>query len=210
MWVYEIGTKTSWADGRFIAIASAYWEDFSGKQTSTQFLQPNGLTGTRTVNASAAEVKGLEVDLGWAPTDGFNLSAGYSYIDAQYNDFIVNGSGVNTIAVVGNCVQEFVGTLNTCQLDRSGHTLERSAKHSLVLGASYTAPLTDDINWLIEADLQSQSKRSETADNILILPSYTLVDFRIGLTGENWDVIAFADNLFNDDTVQIAFQFHRL
>ena len=205
MWVYEVGAKTSWADGRFIANASAYWEDFSGKQTSTQVLRSNGLTGLRTVNASAAEVKGFEVDLGWALTDSLNLSAGYSYIDAQYKDFVVNESGVNTIATVGSCVQEFVGTLNTCQLDRSGHTLERTAKHSLVLSASYRAPLTDDINWLIETDLQLQSKRFDTADNILILPSYSIVDFRIGLTSENWNVIAFADNLFDDDTVQIAF-----
>lgn len=205
MWVYEVGAKTSWADGRFIANASAYWEDFSGKQTSTQVLRENGLTGLRTVNASGAEVKGFEVDLGWALTDSLSLSAGYSYIDAQYTDFVVNESGVNTVATVGNCVQEFVGRLNTCRLDRSGHTLERTAKHSLVLSASYTAPLTDEISWLIETDLQSQSKRFDTADNILTLPSYTLVDLRVGLTGENWDVIAFVDNVFEDDTVKIAF-----
>ncbi len=205
MWVYEIGAKTTWADGRFLANVAGYWQDFSEKQTSTQFLRSNGLTGTRTVNASAAEVKGLEIDLGWAPTDELSLSAGYSYIDAQYNDFIVNASGVNAIAAVGNCVQEFVGTLNTCRVDRSGNTLERTPKHSLVVGASYTAPLTGDIDWLIETDVTNQSKRFESNDNILILPGYTLVDLRLGLRGDNWDVIAFANNLFDDDTVQIAF-----
>ena len=74
-----------------------------------------------------------------------------------------------------------------------------------MLGAAYTAPLTSEINWVIEADVQSQSKRFESADNILIFPSYTLVDFRLGLTGENWNIIGYANNLFNDDTVQIAF-----
>ena len=205
MWVYEVGTKTSWADGRVILNAAAFFEDFSGKQTSSQILRDNGLTGTLTVNASSAEVKGLEVDMAWVPTDGLNLSAGYSYIDAQYNDFITNASGVATIAAVGNCVQVQDGPLNTCALDRSGHTLERTSKHSLVVGASYTAPITDDINWLIEADVQAQSKRFESADNIMILPGYTMVDLRVGLTGENWNIIAFADNLFNDDTVKIAF-----
>ena len=205
MWVYEIGAKTSWNDGRFIANIAGYWEDFSGKQTSSQILRDNGLTGTLTVNASAAEVKGLELDMGWAPTDGLNLSAGYSYIDTQYNDFVTNASGVAAIAAVGNCEQEFVGTLNTCRVDRSGNTLERTSKHSLVVGASYTAPITDDISWLIETDVQMQSKRFARNDNIMILPGYTLVDLRLGLTGDNWDIIAFADNLFNDDTVKIAF-----
>ena len=204
MWVYEAGAKTSWLDGRFVFNAAAYYEDFSGKQTSSQILRDNGLTGTLTVNASSAEVKGLELDAAWSPVEGLNLSAGYSYIDAEYGTFVTNGSGVATIAAVGTCVQEFIGTLNTCQLDRSGNTLERTAKHSLVLGASYTAPLTSDINWLIEADMQTQSKRFNTSDNRLILPSYTLVDFRLGLTSENWDIIAFANNIFNDDTVQTA------
>ena len=205
MWVYEIGAKTSWLDGTFLLNAAAYYEHFSGKQTSSQILRSNGLTGTLTVNASSAEVKGLEIDAAWAPTEGLNLSAGYSYIDAEYGTFITNGSGVDTIAQVGNCVQEFVGTLNTCRLDRSGNKLERTSKHSLVLGASYTAPLTRDIDWLAEADLSTQSKRFDSADNRLILPSFTLVDLRLGLTTENWDIIAFANNVFNDDTVQTAF-----
>lgn len=211
MWVYEIGTKTSWLDGTFLFNAAAYYEDFSGKQTSSQILRDNGLTGTLTVNASSAEVKGLELDAAWAPVEGLNLSAGYSYIDAEYNDFVTNATGVATIAAVGNCTQTVLVTPDpnvpdsiVCALDRSGNTLERTAKHSLVLGASYTAPLTSDINWLIEADMQTQSKRFNTSDNRLILPGYTLVDVRLGLTSENWDIIAFANNVFDDDTVQTA------
>jgi iron complex outermembrane receptor protein len=212
MWVYEVGGKSTWADGRFIINAAAYLEDFSGKQTSSQILRDNGLTGTLTVNASAAEVKGLEVDAAWAPVDGLNLSVGYSYIDAQYNEFVTNATGVGQIAAVGNCTQTIIVTPDpnvpnsrTCAIDRSGNALERTAKHSLVLGAGYSAPVTSDINWLIEADLTSSSKRFESSNNILILPSYTLVDFRLGLTGENWDLIGYANNVFNDDTVQIAF-----
>ena len=140
------------------------------------------------------------------------MSVGYSYIDAQYNEFVTNATGVGVIAAVGNCTQTIIVTPDpnvpdsrTCALDRSGNALERTAKHSLVLGAGYSAPVTSDINWLIEADLTASSKRFETSNNILILPSYTLVDFRLGLTGENWDLIGYANNVFNDDTVQIAF-----
>ncbi len=204
MWVYEVGAKTAWADGRFLANFAVYWQDFSEKQTTTQVLRANGLTGLRTVNASDAEVKGIELDLAWAPTEGLNFSAGYAYIDAQYNDFITNSSGVYAIAVVGNCVQEFIGRENTCQLDRSGHTMERTPRHSLVLGASYEAPLTGDIDWLIETDVTTQSKRYESSNNELILPSYTLVDLRLGLRAENWDVIVYANNLLDDDTVKMA------
>lgn len=205
MWVYELGTKSTWADGTVIANAAVYYEDFSGKQTSTQFLADNGLTGTRTVNASSAEVKGLEVDLAWAPVNGLNLSASYSYVDATYEDFIVNGTGVATIASVGNCTIVLLGTNKSCALDRTGNELEDVAKHSAVFGASYTAALTDDINWLIETDVTYQDDRFDTADNRLILPSYWLVDLRVGLRSEDWTVTAFANNLFNDDTIKQGF-----
>ena len=32
-----------------------------------------------------------------------------------------------------------------------------------------------------------------------------MVDLRVGLRGENWDVIAYAKNLFDDDTIKTAF-----
>ncbi|NKB43296.1 MAG: TonB-dependent receptor [Alphaproteobacteria bacterium] len=205
MWVYEVGTKTSWDDGKVIANAAVYYEDFSGKQTATQFLADNGLTGTRTVNASSAEVKGLELDLAWAPVNGLNLTASYSYIDATYNDFIVNGTGVATIAAVGNCTIVLLGTNKSCALDRTGNELEDVAKHSFVGGISYSQPLTDEVNWLIETDVQYQDDRFDTSDNILIMPSYWMVDLRAGLVSDNWSIVAFANNLFNDDTVKQAF-----
>lgn len=209
MWVYEVGAKTSWADGKVIANVAAYYEDFSGKQTSSQIQLDNGLVGTRTVNASSAEVKGLEIDAAWAPVDGMNLSVGYSYIDATYGDFKTNSSGVGAITAVGNCNQINIGTdanpSFTCEIDRTGNRLEDVSKHSINLGASYEQALTDDINWLIETDVQYQSNRFDTADNILQLQGYWMVDLRLGLTSDDWSVVAFANNLFNDDTVKQAF-----
>ena len=74
-----------------------------------------------------------------------------------------------------------------------------------MLGGSYTAELTDDIDWLIETDVQYLDDRFDTAYNILIIPGYWKVDLRAGITSDNWSVIAFANNLFNDYTVKAAF-----
>lgn len=205
MWVYELGTKTTWADGKVIINAAAYYEDFSGKQTSSQILLDNGLVGTLTVNASSAEVKGLEFDAAWAPVDGLNLSLGYSYIDATYGDFKTNSSGPAAIAAVGNCNVITIGTRLSCEIDRTGNRLEDVAKHSLNLGVSYEQALTDDVNWLIETDVQYSSGRFDTADNILEMQGYWLADLRLGLTSDSWSIVAFADNLFNDDTIKQAF-----
>ncbi len=205
MWVYEVGAKTTWLDGRLVANVAAHYQDFSDKQTTSQTLLDNGLLGTRIINASAAEVKGLEIDVAWAPTDGLNLSAGYTYIDGTYEDFVTNTGGPATIAAVGNCNPIVIAGDFVCEIDQSGNRLEDSAKHGLNLGASYTAPITDDINWLVETDVNYQSNRFDTSANILEMPSYWLVDLRVGLSSDNWDLVAYANNLFDDDTVKTAF-----
>jgi len=205
MWVYEIGAKTSWNDGRFVANTAFYYEDFKNKQTSSQVLRSNGLLGTKTVNASDAEIKGLEVDLAWVPVDGLNLSLGYSFIDSEYKNFVVTSGGAQPIAAVGNCNPVNVAGSFTCELDRSGKELEDVSKHSLVASASYRVPISSDLEWLIGTDIQYSDNRFDTADNRLILPGYWLVDLRVGISAENWDIIAFADNLLDDDTIRTAF-----
>ncbi|MBM3514243.1 MAG: TonB-dependent receptor [Alphaproteobacteria bacterium] len=205
MWVYEVGAKSTWADGRVVANAAAYYEDFSGKQTTSQILRANGLLGTLIVNASAAEVKGFEADLAWAATENLNLSAGYALVDSKYKRFVTNTGGPATIAAVGNCRPVTVGTSRLCEVDRSGNELEDVSKHSLVLGAAYTTPLTGDIDWLIETDVQYRDNRFDESDNVLIMPGYWRADLRVGLTSKKWEVVAYANNVFNDDTVETAF-----
>jgi len=205
MWVYEVGAKTSWNDGRFVANGAIYYEDFKNKQTSSQILRSNGLLGTKTVNASDAEIKGLEMDLAWAPVDGLNLSLGYSFVDSEYQNFVVTAGGAQPIAAVGNCNPVVIAGSFTCELDRSGKELEDVSKHSLVASASYRAPLSGDLEWLVGTDIQYQDNRFDTADNLLIMPGYWLMDLRVGIAAANWDITAFADNLLNDDTIKTAF-----
>ena len=205
MWVYEVGTKSTWADGSVVANLAVYYEDFAGKQTTSQILRSNGLLGTLIVNASSAEVKGLEFDTAWAATENLNLTLGYALADSKYNDFIVNTGGAATIGAIGNCTRVTVGTTRLCAVDRSGNELEDVAKHSLTVGASYTAPISGDMNWLIETDVKYQDSRFDTSENILSTPSYWLTDLRIGVTSDAWRVVAFANNLFDDDTVKNAF-----
>ncbi len=205
VWVYEFGAKTAWLDGRLVANGALYYQDFSGKQASSQVILSNGLLGTKTVNASDAEVTGFEFDLAWAVTDMLTATVGYSYIDATYGDFKTTTGGPATIVNVGNCTPVVIAGSTLCEVDRSGNRLEDSSEHSLVLGLDLHGSLTPEIDWLVETDAVYTSDRFDTADNILSMPAYWLVDLRIGVRGDKWDVVAYADNLFDDDTVRTAF-----
>ena len=52
-------------------------------------MDENGVLAPRVVNAAAASVWGVELELAWQPDflDGLFLSASYTYLDAKYDEF---------------------------------------------------------------------------------------------------------------------------
>ncbi len=211
MWVYEVGQKSTFNDGKGKINLDGYYQDFANKQVSTQIVRSNGLLGTRTVNAGGARVYGAELELGYAPTRDLNLNLAYSYIDSKYTNYVTTGAGPGVIATVGNCKVVTLPTVpsptTTCELDRSGDELENVSRHSLVLSGSYTIPISGDMNWRFDTDVRYQDDRFADTENLLLLPGYWNVDLRAGIETDTWDITAYANNLFNDRTVKTAFPF---
>ena len=211
MWVYEVGQKSTFNDGKGKINLDGYYQDFANKQVSTQIVRSNGLLGTRTVNAGGARVYGAELELGYAPTRDLNLNLAYSYIDSKYTNYVTTGAGPGVIATVGNCKVVTLPTVpsptTTCELDRSVDELENVSRHSLVLSGSYTIPISGDMNWRFDTDVRYQDDRFADTENLLLLPGYWNVDLRAGIETDTWDITAYANNLFNDRTVKTAFPF---
>jgi hypothetical protein len=62
------------------------------------------------------------------------------------------------------------------------------------------------ITGYIGTDFQYVGKRSDDQFNSIFYDSYWLVDLRGGFEGENWSLIAYADNLLDDSTVRSGIQ----
>jgi outer membrane receptor protein involved in Fe transport len=76
---YEVGWKTTWADGRLRWNGAVFFQDWQDFQFS--FLGTNGLTNI--VNAGNAEIFGLEGDLSWKVTDNFLLYGSFTILNAE-------------------------------------------------------------------------------------------------------------------------------
>jgi outer membrane receptor protein involved in Fe transport len=76
---YELGWKTTWADGTLRFNGAVFREDWKAFQFS--FLGENGLTNV--TNAGDAKIDGVEVSLEWAVTSQLRLSAAASFLDAK-------------------------------------------------------------------------------------------------------------------------------
>ncbi len=209
LWNYEVGAKSQWADGRVQLNGSAFFMDYSNKQVTTQDASGGqGINlGTVTRNAGKAEVYGLEADMVVAVSDEVTFNAAYAYLDTKYTNFIFTTLSGNDIVRAGNCTATTQNAADgtpipVCEINLNGNQLERAPEHGLTFGLNGSFPVTDDFNIVAELATQYQGKRFQAHWNRWMLPSYWNVDARLGVEGDSWSAIFYADNLLDSETVR--------
>lgn len=175
---YEIGWKTSWLDNRLTFNGAAFrqiWDDFQ-----FSVLGLNGLTEIR--NANQARIQGLEMDVNWAATYNLKLSGGLGIYDAELTEDYYSGTNL----------QAPKGTRLPVTADYKGN-----------LTARYTFDIADyEAYW--QSSVVHEGRRTSdlriVERNILgDLPSYTLVDFALGVRKNNWSVDLYVKNLLDEN-----------
>ncbi|MEJ8567968.1 TonB-dependent receptor [Elongatibacter sediminis] len=95
LYAYEVGIKSTLADGSVRLNAAAYyydWEDFQAFVTEIR----GGVPVLVLSNAGDAEVTGAEVDLLWQPTERLQLGAGLNWMDTEITKYnAIPGTGDN-------------------------------------------------------------------------------------------------------------------
>jgi iron complex outermembrane receptor protein len=87
---FELGMKSMWWEDRVRFNATAFYQELNDMQAQVNAVDPgNAQSGFSTViqNAAEATVAGFELELIAQFTENFNLSAGYGYTDADYDEF---------------------------------------------------------------------------------------------------------------------------
>ncbi|MBL8628449.1 MAG: TonB-dependent receptor [Rhodospirillaceae bacterium] len=203
LWVYELGMKAEWLDGKVRTNMDVYRQDFKYKQESGTRIDAQGLPIPGPANAEKARSQGFEFDGTAALTDQFSVSAGYTRIDAKYKNFKAQQSTAPNIALAGNCTFTRPPTGNPyCVVDYSGKSLVLSPKHSFNLSGEFRTEVFPDTDLFLDLDTRYMGKRFTTFDNNTILNSYFVADARIGLSAKHWQIIAYMNNLSNNDALK--------
>ena len=86
---YELGFKSEFFDRRVRLNGAVFLMKYKDMQQDLDVPAPGTSTGreNRTINASQADLKGIELDLAAKPTDGLTLNAKLGYLDAKYKNF---------------------------------------------------------------------------------------------------------------------------
>ena len=205
---YEAGFKTSWAENTFVLNGAAFyqvWNDFQ-----FPILGLNGLTEVQ--NAASARIYGFEADMTWAPNDRFTLNGAMSIIDAELSKnfcgFNVNGEPFTGCpAAVDDPMT--LGDETAPPEAPKGQALPVVPKFKGTVTARYEFPLGG-----MTAHVQgSVSGQSSAPSNLLVADQaivgdqegFVLTDFSVGLRQDNWTLVAFVNNAFDERPDLVSF-----
>ena len=181
---YEAGFKTVAFSHRVELNGAAFHYDYNDKQllASTFVGAPFG-TLPALVNIPRSKIEGAELDAVVRPWRSFSLRVGGTYIDSK-----VLGSYV---------ISSPVGGRVTDTIDIGGEAFPATPKWEVDADAEYTHPIGNDWTGFIGVGSTYQSTSQATFGDIpaLQIPSYQLLDLRVGADKQNLHVEFWGRNI---------------
>ena len=187
----EVGSKNSFGPALKIA-SSVYYIKWSDIQQSVYVAGGCGLQFTDNLGTAVAKGFDLQAESKLGPMN-FDLAVGYT--DARYTK-------ASLLANVGDAISG---------QDAINQSPGATSPWTIALGAEYGFKLADHPAF-VRMDYQYQSRNNwystfqdpnslQYNPDTYALPATTFVQLRAGMHLGNWQVSAFADNLFNSHTV---------
>lgn len=189
---YEVGGKVTLLDGKLFASLTLFHTKVKNFQTQI-FAPAVGIlpAGFIQGNAPYIRTRGVDFSIFGRPFDGFTMSAGAIYNDAEYSpDFLVACAPQQTTGV-GDC--------SAARTTRAVGQLSRTPKFRLVFNGEYAREFSSSLTGFIQSDFQYQTKTftSPNPDPILRLPSTFFLNGRVGVRSSDgaWSASIFGRNL---------------
>jgi outer membrane receptor protein involved in Fe transport len=172
VWSLELGEKARIADRRITVNADVYYIKW------TDIQQVLSLTCGYPYNTNAGNAKsyGPELEVSALLATGLTLDLSGAYTQAYISD--PNENAINSGITPGTRI------LNV-------------PKYTAVAGLNYTAPITSSMNGLFHLASSLVGPNQDQAAVRQTLPSYNLVDARVGVSSGPWSAALFGTNLTN-------------
>ncbi len=186
---YEVGTKTTWANGRFQFNATAFlmkWKHIQIEATNPD----SDVFSLGIVNFPEAEIKGVEANFSVRPFENLTVTGNLGYNDAALSKNAVlfpEGSDPK-VATKGTrlpLVPKWKGSL-TARYNFNGELFHA---RPYVMGVyQYQGNSVNSLQGIqsIVADIAVRTQ-----------PSYSISNLRVGLERDNWSATLYVDNVFN-------------
>lgn len=204
-WNYEIGSKSRIMDGRGSFNVSAFNMDV----TDLQATVTAGSCSSRVIfNVPKARSTGFEAEFAAAPNKNFDFSISGIYADSQLKSTLTSGGKVLSGIKEGNrlpSVPKFQASISaTYQWQVKTDTLAYITGTYQYTGSRFTQ-IGDQAEGFGTVNLLSFAPntiggplRATTFTFDPELPSYNLVNARVGVTRDKWDLSLYGNNLTDE------------
>ena len=181
---YEVGFKSTLADGRLRFNGSAFLYDYKDLQVFA-FVVVDGLGFSTISNAADAEIYGAEFEVQWLPIDNLFVNLGLGFLNTKYEDFV------------------------TPDGDFTGNDIPMSPEVTFNGLVQYDISLDDMGTVTLQVDFNYQDEVYFDAFNnpLLSEDDYWMWNARVGWTSadDKWEVAAFGRNLGDEEYMVYAF-----
>lgn len=188
LWNYEVGFKGELLDRRVQLNSSVFYMSWKNMQTETAFGQTNSsgaIEFTQVIgNAASAKSYGVESEVIGRVLPELTLSGGVGYDQATFTNY--------RNAYIDGTFSDLSGARLPNAPRWTGHAAAEYNRH-IDSGHDGFVRLEWNFKGGIKPDLTSEVHSGFPWD----VPSYNVTNLRLGVTTETWDVVAFAENLFD-------------
>ena len=136
---YELGAKTEWLDHRLRLNASTFLYKYKNMQLSTQQLGVSYV-----LNAAAATLYGVDLDLLFKPINQLTLRTGAEWLHSRYDSFPNAPTQIPSPALctpIPHSTGAPTGGNTTCAINAAGNALIGAPDATVNVGANYLWPL---------------------------------------------------------------------
>ncbi|MDD9797854.1 MAG: TonB-dependent receptor [Alphaproteobacteria bacterium] len=175
LWSYELGAKSTWADGRVILNGAIFRVDFDDIQQVV--LLSCGFPFT--TNAGEAQSEGFEIEASFLLTDNLFIQLAAGYTDAEFTE-------------------------DVAQLFKSGDKLQQIPEWTYSFTADYEFDVSANYNGFARADfsyVDESISRVVDLENPRMRPAYEILNLRAGVRSSDYEFYAFIDNALDEDAV---------
>ena len=176
---YEVGAKFEFFDRRLSVSMAGYYTDYKNQQLT--LVQVTATSATQNIfTVKKDTIKGLELELQARPVAGLEFGFGAGAQDAKIKQFgnSLSGPGFDPASYVGNNVPL-----------QSRYTLNASAQ--------YGHAVWEDLEGFVRADVTRKGVLFWDPDNKITRPPFSVVNAKIGVRREHWEVNFYGTNIFN-------------
>ncbi len=207
LWNYELGLKATLFDNRMSFNAALFYMDWNNLQVDDTAFVVNPVTNmTETAtfirSAEKATSKGFEIEFVALPWDRLTIGGGVGFTDATFGDFagIARPQGIGPVDLSGEQIPgaaewtaNFYGEQRFPIMGYEGYIrVEYFYRDEVVpnLDGYFYRIIDPAVLGFIENDRDTYP---------FVVPSYDVLNLRAGVQVRNWRLIAYADNVLEED-----------